>query len=119
MVLAGEPPAPERRPGQEPEALGLAGRDDFPLDLAHEEVVLGLQGDRTGEPAKLGYVDDLLYLPAREVGEPYIVDFPRPHGVVQRPQRLFEGGERVVGVDLVQVDAFDAEAAERGIDRPA
>ncbi len=68
--------------------------------------------------AELGDVNGPLQLPAREVREPDVVDLPCPRLVVEAAKRLLERGERVVGVDLIQVDAVDPEPAQAGVDRP-
>ena len=58
-------------------------------------------------------------LPAGEVGQPDVVHLAGAHGVVEEAQRLLQRRPRVVGVHLVEVDAFDAEPAQRSVERRA
>src|SRR5262249_53071789 len=89
------------------------GRDDLPLQLTHQQVVLRLQGDGYLEATGTGRRHRLLHLPAGEVRQPDIADLPRADHVVERAERLVESGERVPGVHLVEVKAVDPEAAQR------
>ena len=74
-------PPPRGDHGQQPEPGVEAGRDDLPLDLADEQVVLRLQGHRPGQAADVGDADRLGDLPTGEVRQPDVADLAR------RPRR--------------------------------
>ena len=103
-VLAGQPAAAQRAPRQQPEPGVERGRHDLPLDLAHEQAVLRLQGDRRGQAQLAGQVDGLGQLPAGEVGQPVVADLAGPDEAVERAQGLLQRRQRVEGVHLVEVD---------------
>ena len=76
-------PPPSGDQGSRPSPLACAGRDDLPLDLAGQQVVLRLQRHRARQAPVLGHVDRLLHLPAGEVGQPGVADLAGPHRVVE------------------------------------
>ena len=110
-------PPPSGDQGSSPSPLASGRGHDFPLDLAGEQVVLRLQRDQGREARALRDVDRALGLPAGEVRQSGVVDLAGAHGVVEEAQGLVERRERVVGVHLVEVDALDAEAAQRRVER--
>ncbi|CAH0326941.1 hypothetical protein SRABI128_05662 [Microbacterium sp. Bi128] len=118
LVLAGQPPAAQRRPWQQPDPGVECGRNNFRLDLTDQQAVLRLKRHR-GTPAMcLRHMDRLGQLPAQEVGEAVVGDFAAGDGVVQEPEGLLEGRNRVPRVQLVEIDLFYAEPAQRVIECP-
>ncbi len=116
-VLAGQPATAERRPRQQAEPGGLCGRNDLPLDLANQQVVLRLQGHRPGQPTEIGDVDGLLQLPARVVGQADVEHLAGAHGVVEEAKGFLQWRQRIEGVHLVEIDRVDTEASERRVER--
>ncbi|OEI67483.1 hypothetical protein Cus16_2920 [Curtobacterium sp. ER1/6] len=116
LVLAGEPTAGQRRPGQQADAGVEAGRDDLVLDVANEQVVLRLQRHRRCPAVRLRLVDGLRHLVAEVVREPVGADLAGGHGVVEEAQGLLDRRQGVPRVHLVQVDVLDAEPLERGVE---
>src|SRR4029450_3603355 len=93
------------------------GRRDLPLDLADQQAVLRLQGDRRGQAELAREVHRLGELPAGEVGEAVVAALALPAEAAQRAQGLVERGDRVPGVRLVEVDAVQAEPGQRRVER--
>ena len=69
-VLAGQPAAPQRRPGQDADALVEADLGELELDGPLQQVVLRLQRDDGGQAEVPGQQGGLLQLPADEVADP-------------------------------------------------
>ena len=94
-------PPPSGDHGSSPSPVDCAGRHDLPLDLADEQVVLRLQRHRAAPARGLGEVDDLLDLPAGEVGQPDVGDLAGAHGVVEEaaasPRAASAGRRRAPG----------------------
>ncbi len=118
-VLPGENTAGERAPREHGETLLAAQRQQLTLDVARDQRVLGLERDEPvpappgGEPERLGE------LPRRVVARARITDLALVDEVVERRQGLFERSARVPAMDLVQVDPFRPEAAQRRLDAHA
>jgi hypothetical protein len=88
------------------------------LDLAADEAVLLLQRDGHLNAHRLGGAKGELQLPAGEVRQTDVVDLAGVHGVVEEPEGLLDGCERIPPVQLVEVDFVSAESAQRGAQRP-
>src|SRR5215831_8133135 len=100
LVLARQPAATERAPGQQPHARVHRGGHDLPLDLADEQAVLRLQRDRRSDVQRPGQVHRLGQLPPGEVGQPVIADLARADEAIQRAQRLLHRRQRVKRMEL-------------------
>ena len=60
----------------------------------------------------LRHMDSLGQLPAQEVGEAVVGDLAAGDGVVQEPEGLLEGRDRIPGVQLLEIDLFHAQPAQ-------
>ena len=116
-VLAGQPAAAERAPRQQAQADVDRGRHDLPLDLPGQQAVLRLEGHRPGHVQGAGQMHRLGQLPAGEVGQPPVADLAGPDELLQRPQGLLQRRQRVVRVNLIQVNRLEPQPMQRGIQR--
>src|SRR5215217_4819515 len=111
-VLAGEPAAGQRAPGDHAHAVAAARGQDVGLDgageqrvgrlLAHEALAAALLGDPLG-------LDDLA---GRERRRPDVANLPLAHQVGQRAERFVDIRVFLGAVDLVQVDPVRAQPAQ-------
>ena len=114
--LAGEQAAGERAPDEEAGLFGFEEGDDVALEVAAGDGVVGLEGVEAGEVFELGDGEGLGDLPAEPVGDADVADFALLDEGVEGAEGLFDGGDGVVAVDLVEVDVVGLEAAEAGFD---
>jgi hypothetical protein len=103
---------PPSGPRQQAQASVQRGGHDLPLDLADQQAVLRLEGDRLGQAERPGHVHGLGELPAGEVGQAVVADLARADEAVEGAQRLLQRRPRVERMDLVQVDGVQPEAAQ-------
>ena len=113
-VLAGEHPAPQRRPRQDAEPERLGHRDDLALDPALEQRVLHLGGNDGGAAGNCP-------LPGRGAGrlaagvvrDAGVTDLAGANGLVDGGESLVHRGHRVPGMQLPQIDMVSAQSHER------
>ena len=111
--VAGQHPARERAPGDDPHALIDALRDHLPLLLAIDEVVVILHRHEAGPGDRLGLGE----LPGPHAAGADVAGLARLDDVVQRVHRLLDRGARIPAVDLVEVDVVELQAPQRSVDR--
>ncbi len=117
-VLAGQHAAPERGGGEQPDPGVQGGGQGLTLDAALQQRVLQLRpGQR--HPPVMGVLPGggLGQLPAAEVADADVAGPARGDGDVEGAEGLLDGGGRVEGVDLPEVDVVGAEPAQRGVER--
>ena len=115
-VPAAQPAGVERAPHEHAHAVALARRQQGVLDLAGEDRVRRLLGPEALEAVAVGGpvgLDEQLGRVRRAAG---VADLAGVHEVVERAERVLDGGRRVGPVDLVEVDPVGAEAAQRVLD---
>ena len=93
-----------------------AKRDHLALFFAVDEVVMVLHGDEAGKVVGLLEVEHLLELPSVHAGSAEIESFTRLDDIVEGFAGLFDGGEGIEAMDLVEVNVVDAEALEGAVD---
>jgi len=116
LILAGEPAPAERRPGEGPDTAVHAEGNHLELYLPAEEVVLRLQRNNWGPAVVFRSDDGSLQLPCEKVGHADVADFSCPDEAVESFQGLFDWRPRVPGMDLVEIDSFDPEPPQAGVD---
>ena len=100
------------------EAVARAGVEHTEaLGPASQQAVLVLHAHETREPAVGADARGLVDLLGREVAAADLEHLARAHQLVERAERLLERRRRVGKVQLVQVDAVGAEAAQAVFDR--
>ena len=114
--LAGEQAAGEWAPDEEAGLFGFEERDDVAFEVAAGDGVVGLEGVEAGEVFELGDAEGFGDLPGLPVGDADVADFSLLDEGVEGAEGLFDGGDGVVAVDLVEVDVVGLEAAEAGVD---
>ncbi len=113
---------PERMPPasglqtSRPGLFGFEQRHDVALEVAPGERVVGLQGVEAGEVLELGDAERLGYLEGLPVRDADVTDFALLDEGIESTKGLFDGGDGVVAVDLVEVDVVGLEAAQAGFD---
>ena len=114
--FAGEEAAGEGAPDEEAGLFGFEEGDDVALEVAAGDGVVGLEGVEAGEVFELGDAEGFGDLPGEPVGDADVADFALLDEGVEGAEGLFDGGDGVVAVDLVEVDVVGLEAAEAGFD---
>ena len=104
VVLAGEESGGQRVVRENAEAVAAAGRQDFGLDAAVEDVVRGLTTNEMGEAFGSGGPHGVDDLPARKVGAADVAHLAGGHHVVEGAQGLVYRRRPVRTVHLVKVD---------------
>ena len=115
-VLAGEQAAGEGAPDEEAGLFGFEERDYVALEVAAGDGVVGLQGVEAGEVFEFGDAEGFGDLPGEPIGDADVTDFALLDESIEGAEGLFDGGDEVVAVDLVEVDVVGLEAAEAGVD---
>ena len=115
--VAGQEPARQRAPRNDPDAFVLAQLEHFALLLAIDEVVVILHGDEPRPAARVRQVQRLGELPGRHTGRAQVASLPRANDVIERFEGLVDRCVRIPSMDLIEVDVVDAQSAQRGIDR--
>ena len=111
-VLPRQKTAGQREVGENADVVPLAQRQQLVLRVAHQHAVLRLHADVRRQVLRPRGPDRLAQLPSRVVGAANVAHLPGPHQVVQRPQRLLDGRQRVRPVDLVQVDVVRVQGPQ-------
>ena len=109
--LAGEQAAGEGAPDEQAGLFGFEEGDDVALEVAAGDGVVGLEGIEAGEVFELGDGEGFGDLPGEPVGDADVADFALLDEGVEGAEGLFDGGDGVVAVDLVEVDVVGLEAA--------
>ena len=110
--LAGEAAPAERAPDEGADALIEGEGHELPLVVAADERVVDLVADVAGPAVALGDGEGLHEVPAGEVGAGDVADLALADEVVEGVEGLFDGGGRVEGVQVVDVDVVGVEALE-------
>jgi len=105
----------QRTPGQDPDPLVDAQRDEFVLQFAPEQAVVALQGREPGQMGGVRQAERFHQVPRGELGAAHIPYFPRADQIVQRPERLQHIGAAVVAMHLVQIDVVRPETSQAGL----
>src|SRR5271170_1886831 len=114
--LAREKPAGEWTPDHDAEALVLDQGHDFAFEVAACDRVIGLNRLKPRVAALVRDAERLHDLPSGEVGAANRPHEATRHAVVERPQRLFERGDGIEAVDLVEVDMVEPEPLQARAD---
>ena len=114
--LAGEEAASEGTPDEEAGALVFEHGDDLALEVTAGNGVVGLEGVEFGEVFGVGDAEGLHDLPGHPVGAADVADLALGDEGVEGVKGLFDGGDGVGAVDLVEVDVVGREALEGGVD---
>ena len=117
-VLAAQPSARQRAPGDHAHAVPGAGRQDRRLGTTGEDRIRRLLAAEPLVPAAFGdplALDDLLGREGRRADRAYL---PGPDQVGQGRQRLVDIGGRIGTVHLVQVDVVGLHAPQAVIHFP-
>ena len=115
--FSGKPSAPERAPRDDPQPFPHAQRNQFPFGAAAQEIVLGLQTDKSFPSVLPARIDRPLQLPTAEVACSHITNHALPDQVVQRRQRFFQRRLFIPAMYLVEIDVICLQASEAGFDR--
>jgi len=111
-VLTSEHSSGQRIVGDDPQALGLAQRQDLALDGPVQRVVHWLDADKACPMAPLRGPQELAQLPGSQVRAAQIAHLALAHHVVQRPHRFFHGHAGIPSVNLVEINDLDLQALE-------
>ena len=121
LLVAPELPAQkttrQRAPDEEAHLLGLHQGDQLPFQIASDDRIVGLDGLEALEAVPLADAERLHEVPGGEVRGAEVADLTRAHQIVERAQRLVPGRQRVVAVDLIEVDVVGAEPPQAPLDR--
>jgi hypothetical protein len=103
--------------GSSPIPVMHCGGNHFPLDFARKQAILRLQRHRHLYAHGLGRGNYELQLPAREIRQADVMNFPGLHRIIEERQRFFDRRVHVSGVELIEVDRINAQARERSVQR--
>ena len=115
LVFTGEKTASDGTPGDDAEAEGLGGGEEFAFYAAIEEIVRGLLGDEAVEVEAVAGPEGLDDLPGGEGGGANVADLAGAHEVVEGAQGLVDRDLGTRTMDLVEIDVVGLEAAETGL----
>ena len=110
-------PAGKREVRQQAHAVCRNSRDQLPLDIALQQIVLVLGGDERREPMPMRGPLRLVDLRGVQVLAPDMADLALPHEVVERAQGLLHGRGRIRPVQLVEIDPIGAQPPQAFFDR--
>src|SRR5208337_2748721 len=96
--------------------FGFKERNNFAFEVAARDRIVGLQGVETGEILELGDAQRFGNPPGLPVGAADVADFALSDEAIEGAKSLFQRGNGVVAVDLVEVDIVGLEAAKAGFD---
>ena len=114
-VAAGQHAHPQRRPGEDAEAVLAAQRNQLVLDSAVEQVVGRLLGREADVALQFARHHRFHHAPGGVGRAADVAHLAGPDQVVERAQRLVDGDAEVGPVGLVQVDVIRLEPAQRGV----
>ncbi len=115
-VLAGEVAARHRRPGDEPQPLGGAGRSDLLVEVAHHQAVLRLVAGEADPAVALAEPHRLDQAPRLVVRAAGVEHLALAHEIVEGAQHLVERGLMVDVMDVVDVDVVGLQPFQAGLD---
>src|SRR6266550_2158177 len=111
--LTGEQATGERAPNEEADLFGFEKRNEFALEVATGDGVVGLERIEAGEILALGDAQGLGDLPGLPVRDADVADLALGDESVESAKSLFDRGDGVVRIDVVCLEA--AEARFNGI----
>src|ERR1700720_3288335 len=114
-VLAGQQATGKRTPYEQADLFRLQQRNDFPFESAAGDRVISLKRVESGQVPELANAEGFGELPCLPVGAADVADLSLLHQGVESANRLFDRGNGIVAVDLVQVDMVDLQTAETGL----
>ena len=110
--FAGQAAPAERTPDQRADPLVEAEGHQLPLVFSADQRVIDLVGDIPRPAVAVGDGQGLHQVPAGKVGAGDVADLALADEGVQGVLYLFDGGEGVEAVQVVDVDVVGAEAAQ-------
>src|ERR1700687_4155725 len=116
-VLAGQQAAGKRTPYEQADLSGLQQGNDFPFEIAAGDRVISLKRVEPSQVLELGDAKGFGNLPCLPVGADDVADFSLLPQGVESTKRLFDRGDAIVAMDLVQVDVVGLQTAETGLHR--
>ncbi|CAB5066407.1 unannotated protein [freshwater metagenome] len=117
-MLAGEEASRERVVRDDRKVLVVAQRQQFPLDLAEQQVVAGLHTLEAHDVQHLAAAEGTSELVREEVAAADVAHLAGAHHVVECLHRLVERCVRVPEVHLVEVDVIGLQSAQRVVECP-
>src|SRR5258705_12954751 len=110
----GEQATGERAPNEEADLFGFQKRNEFALEVATGDGVVGLERIEAGEILELGDAQGLGDLPGLPVRDADVADLALGDEGVKSAKSLFDRGDGGVRMDLVEIDVVCLEAAKAG-----
>lgn len=89
-----------------------AAGDEVGFDFALDEIVRGLNGGEWDFAVRIGDAERGAQLVGVEVAAADVADFSLSEELLEGVESFLQGGLRIPGVELVEVDAVGAEASE-------
>src|SRR6267142_3364141 len=114
VELTGEQAASKRAPHQKAHLFSFQKRNEFAFEVATGNGVVGLERIEAGEILELGDAQGLGDLPGLPVRDADVADLALGDEGVERAKSLFDRGDGVVRMDLVEIDVVCLEAAKAG-----
>ena len=88
---------------------------DVALQIPSRDSVIGLQAVETGEVIVIGIADRLHDLPGLPVGHPDVSHKALADQIIEGAHRLFDRRDRVIRVDLIEVDIVQLQAFQAAL----
>ena len=115
LYLPDSKPPASGLPYEQANLFRLQQGNDFPFEIAAGDRVISLKRVESGQVPELADAEGFGELPCLPVGAADVADLSLLHQGVESANRLFDRGNEIVAVDLVEVDMVGLQTAETGL----
>jgi hypothetical protein len=116
LVFAGEETTGQWEVRENTEVVALATWQELFLNRTFEHTVLGLHANQWLDPQCPGHTHGVRHLPGGKIGTANVADLPLLHQSVHGAQGFLHGCERVIVVDLIEVQVIGLESLQSEVD---